>query len=154
MIDRTSIRKKFTGIWLGYLFALGAAFSYGTSQVVAKNIVETIHPLVAASFGLLFGAIIMSIFASREIKSAPKSIGPYIKASFAGLFSSAGIVFMFLALNTSPLVVVSPILAINPIFAIILSSIFINRLEKITIRLVLGAVCISAGVILVTLSLN
>lgn len=154
MINRTSIRKKITGIWLGYLFAFGAAFSYGTSQVVAKNIVETIHPLVAASFGLFFGAITMSIFASKEIKNAPRSFAPYFKASFAGLFSSAGIVFMFLALNKSPLVIVSPILAINPIFAIILSGIFISRLEKITIRLIIGAVCIASGVILVTLSLN
>jgi drug/metabolite transporter (DMT)-like permease len=154
MKNKQTIRNRFNGIWLGYFFALCAAFTYGSSQVVAKNLVGSIHPLVVASFGLLFGAIVMSFFSLKEIKTAPRSFTPYLKASFAGFFSSAGIVFMLLALNRSPLVVIAPILAINPIFAIILSSIFIGRLEKITIRIIIGAVFVFSGVVLIIFSLN
>jgi len=138
---------------LGYLLALGAAVSYGGSQVVAKKIVEDVPPLVGAAFALFFGTIILGVLVARDVShSNPAPKKAYFWAGLAGLFASSGVAAMFLALDAAPVVVVAPVISINPLFAILLSQIFIRRLERISWRLVAGAVMIAVGVSVITIS--
>jgi len=52
---------------LGYLLALGAAASYGASNLIAKFLSQEFgSPLVVAAFSILFGAIVLSPFAGRD----------------------------------------------------------------------------------------
>lgn len=131
----------------GYLFAFGAALAYGGSQVMAKRIVGEVPPLIGSAFGLMFGALILGVVAAPSIAHggrAPRR--SYVWAALAGLASSAGIILLFLALDRAPVVVVSPILAVNPLIAIVLGQLFIRRMERLTWRLVLGAMIVVAGV--------
>ena len=96
----------------------------------------------------------MSIMFSRHIaadlgKSSRKS---FIFFGVSGVFSSAGVLSMYFALSKAPLVMVSPIFAINPLITLLLAHIFLNKLEKITTRTVLGTILVVSGVSIITLS--
>ena len=142
-------------VWIGYAAGLSAAVSYGAAQTLGKHITtEYAVPLVATAFALLFGFIYVSIMFSRHIaadlgKSPRKS---FIFFGVSGVFSSAGVLSMYFALSKAPLVMVSPIFAINPLITLLLAHIFLNKLEKITTRTVLGTILVVSGVSIITLS--
>ena len=147
--------KFVRGNWVvqGYFLALGAAMSYGGSQVVAKMIVEDIPPLVGAAFALLFGTLILGMFTARDVirpNKAPNSSSVWMAT--AGLVASSGVVAMFLGLSMAPVVVISPLISINPLLAILLSQLFIRNLERFTWRVPVGAFLIVLGVMVISLN--
>lgn len=69
----------------------------------------------------------------------------------AGVTSGIGIVTLFAALETAPVVIVIPLIQTSPLIVVVLSMLFLpKRLEKITLRLVLGAVVVVIGATLVS----
>ena len=138
---------------VGYLLALGAAMGYGGSQVVAKQIVEETHSLVGAAFSLLFGLTFLSIVTARDMAQQERTQAmAYVWAVLAGLASVGGVTFLYLALGQAPVVVVAPVTGTNPLFSIILAWVFLRRMERLTPRVVLGAVLVVAGVTVVSVS--
>ena len=138
---------------VGYLLALGAAMGYGGSQVVAKQIVEETHSLVGAAFSLLFGLTLLSMLTARDVAQQGRvQAKAYVWALLAGLASAGGVVFLYLALGQAPVVVVAPVTGTNPLFSIILAWVFLRRMERLTPRIVLGAVLVLAGVTVVSVS--
>ena len=147
---RTTAQK--TAI-IGYLMAMGAAMGYGGNQVVAKQIVEQTHSLVGAAFSLLFGLVVLSIITARDVAQQERTQSrAYVWAVLAGLASVGGVAFLYLALGQAPVVVVAPVIGTNPLFSIILAWIFLRRMERLTPRVVLGAVLVVAGVAVVAIS--
>ena len=71
--------------------------------------------------------------------------------SLSGPTSIVASVGRFLAVQRADVVVAAPILATFPLWTLLLSHIFIARLERITLRLVIGALLAVAGVIAVAL---
>lgn len=70
----------------------------------------------------------------------------------AGLTSGAGIVALFAALETAPVVIVIPIIQTSPLIVVILSMLFLpKRIEFVTPRLIAGAVVVVVGATLVSL---
>ena len=70
----------------------------------------------------------------------------------AGLTSGIGIITLFAALETAPVVLVIPLLQTVPLLVLILSLMFMpRRLELITMRLVIGALVVVIGAMLVSL---
>ena len=140
---------------IGYAAGLSAAVSYGVAQTLGKHITtEYAPPIVATAFALLFGFIYVSIMFSKHIatdlkKSSRKS---FLFFGLSGVFSATGVLFMYFALSKAPLVVVSPILAINPLITLFLAHIFLNKLEKITLRTVLGTILVVLGVCVIALN--
>ena len=124
-----------TPLALGYLSALVAAMAYGVTQVLGKKLVtDFANPLVTATFTVLFGTLILSMFVGRqmpgEVKAAPRRSLLFIV--LAGITSSAGLALMYAALTRAPVVVVSPIASLNPLMAIVLAHLFLKRMERIT----------------------
>ena len=138
---------------IGYLLALGAAMGYGGSQVVAKQIVGETHSLVGAAFSLLFGLVLLSMVTARDVvKQQQVQAKAYLWAVLAGLTSAGGVTFLYLALGQAPVVVVAPVTGANPLFSIVLAWIFLRRMERLTLRVLLGAVLVVAGVTVVSIS--
>ena len=138
---------------IGYLLALGAAMGYGGSQVVAKQIVEETHSMVGAAFSLLFGLAILSAVTARDVVQQERTQAKaYMWAILAGLASAGGVTFLYLALGHAPVVVVAPVTGANPLFSIILAWLFLRQMERLTLRIVLGAVLVVAGVTVVSIS--
>jgi len=136
---------------LGILSALGGAVAYGAAHVLARHIVTTSAPApVTACYTLLFGAMAMLVASSRSVRwdllKEPRAL---VKMGVAGVFSSFGPFFMYLSLARAPVIVVSPIAAIYPLGAMLLTHLFLKRLERVTFRMVCGAGLIVFGVALV-----
>ena len=142
-----------TPVALGYLSALVAAIAYGVTQVLSKKLVtDFANPLVTATFTVLFGMLIFALFVGKqmpgEVRAAPRRSLLFIV--LAGITSTAGLALMYAALTQAPVVVVSPIASINPLMAIVLAHLFLQRMERVTPRIVIGAVLVMLGVIAIT----
>jgi len=141
----------------GYLLALGAAASYGTSAVLIRTGTTRYGaPLTGITIALLVGMLALAPLAARARKSQEPGWKPgrtailFVFAS--GLSSLLGFGSNTVALSLLPVVVVTPISSAYPLVAVLLVRLFLHEHEQVTRRTALGAVLVVAGVILVTLS--
>ncbi len=142
---------------LGYLAALGAAFCYGSVTLVARKIVtEFAPPMVGTAFSMLFGTIILGLLVHRhafeDLPRAPRR--GLLMVGLAGLASTFGVSFWFLALNESRVVVVAPLVGTSPLLSIALTHFFLKRLERVTWRTVIGGLLVVSGVAFVVIGGN
>ena len=138
---------------LGSVAAGLATVCYGSTHFLARKLVmEQGSPLVVATIGLLVGTLIFLAVSSRGVvqdRSAPRRA--FLLMALAGLTSSTGVVFAFSALSLAPVVVVSPVVAVNPLISLGLGHRFLHRVEKVTLRIWMGAALVVAGVIFIAL---
>ena len=57
---------------------------------------------------------------------------------------------MFQALSRGPVVVLSPVVSTNPLFTLLFASIFLRGVERITPRVVAGALLVVGGVVVLS----
>ena len=144
-------------LWLGYAVAMGAAMSYGASQTVGKHITtEYAPPLVGTAFALLFGLLYVSLMFHRHIPVDLKAnpLYGYLWFCLSGITSASGVALLYFALSKAPVVVISPVVAISPLVSLTLAHLFLQRLEKITKRTIMGTLLVVLGVVIITLSRN
>ncbi|MSQ40803.1 MAG: hypothetical protein EXR55_03910 [Dehalococcoidia bacterium] len=138
---------------LGILAAFGAALAYAGAQVVGRQVVTGMaSPVVVSFFALLFGAAILGVLIGRGVSQdlkAPRKTFLYI--SLAGVSSSVAVVLMYMALSREPVVVVSPVASLTPLFVLVFTHFFLQRLERLTLRIVAGTLLVVVGVVLVIL---
>lgn len=146
--------QKLSPATLGILAAFGAALAYGSGQVVARMVVTKLAPpLVASFFALLFGSMVLAVVVRRDVPQdmkAPRRTFLYV--TLAGLSSSTAVVLMFTALSLAPVAAVSPVASLTPLFALLFTHLFLQRLERITLRVVAGTLLVVVGVVLVVVA--
>jgi drug/metabolite transporter (DMT)-like permease len=136
----------------GVGYGLTAAVAYGSAQVLARQGVSDLAPpLVGSLLALFWGTLGFSLFAVRNFQRPATNFrrGALFFAA-AGIFSAMGVVLLFQALSRGEVVVVSPVAATNPLFTLVLAALFLRGVERITWRIVLGAVLVVAGVVVLT----
>ena len=69
----------------------------------------------------------------------------------AGVAVSLGMVAIYYALDLGKVTVVIPISSTGPFFALTLSALFLRDVERVTLKIVIGASLIIAGVLLITM---
>ena len=134
---------------IGYGAALISAVGYGAGAIAAKKVVTDVaSPMTATAFSLMFGTLIMAVFLPRSIygnlRSAPKSSFAYM--ALAGLAGVWGVAFFHFALQEAPVALVMPVSGTFPLWAILMTHLFLQRLERVTLRTVLGAGLVVVGV--------
>ena len=141
----------------GYALALGAALAYGANAVIIRAGLERYGgPLTGAMIALAVGLTTMLPLAAAAWRAQGAGWRPdraavlFVLAS--GLSSLFGFVSNIFALSVLPVVVVTPITSTYPLVTVLLVRLFLRHHERITRRTVLGAACVVAGVILVTLA--
>jgi uncharacterized membrane protein len=72
--------------------------------------------------------------------------------ALSGVASAWGVAFLFYAFREAPVVLVAPISSSYPLFAIVLTHLFLQRLEKVTPRTAAGAAMVVAGVAIITIT--
>ena len=136
---------------LGMLSSGLAAICYGSSQFLARKLVtEQAPPLVVATYSLMAGMVILALVTHRGVikdRRAPKRA--FLLMALAGLAASAGVTFNLLALSRAPVVIVAPVSSITPLVSLALAHIFLQRLERVTMRIWLGAALVVAGVVII-----
>ena len=139
-------------ILLGSFISLGAAICFGSSQLIEKMLVTSYAPpLVTASFTLFFGMATLGVLAHRGVvQDLRNPKGGLLFTALAGLAGACGVMFNLLALSQAPVIVVAPIGGLNPLISLLLAHLFLQRLERVTWRILLGAMLVVAGVTLIT----
>ncbi|MBI2867731.1 MAG: DMT family transporter [Chloroflexi bacterium] len=138
----------------GFILAFAAAFSYAVASVlVRQHVGSSASPIIGAAISLFVGMATLAPFALRDSGQTaiipPKRKGVMLFA-VSGLATASGVTLLYMALDRSPLVIVSPLISLNPLVTMVLAHIFLRRLEKVTLRSYLGVVLVIAGAILVS----
>ena len=147
---------------LGYLMALGAGASYGATNVMAKQTLEVFDsPLIVTTLSMLVGMLVLAplvgVSAANSGVHRDKHLGfseslwAMRWVALAGVASGIAVISLYFAVQRADVVVVSPIVSSSPLITLLLAHLFLARLERVTKRLVLGAVLTVGGVILVVL---
>ncbi len=129
------------------MFALAAIF-----RKVGLAIVPSLSVgLSISAIGSFLVVVIWHPFLPREdrFRIGPRDFWLFI---VAGVLSSSGHLAFFAALKMGPLSTVAPLVYSAPLFALIFSWFLFRREERLTARVVWGALLICAGAALITMS--
>ncbi len=137
--------------YIGMGLALGCALAFGAAAVLVRPAVGFFTSANEANFySNIFAVAAFSPFLFRkgkigEIKSwTPGNWGFLI---LAGLSASLGVTFLYLALANAPVVYAFPISQSRPLFAIAITWIFLQSVERMNWRVVAGALAIFSGTV-------
>ena len=139
---------------LGYTFAFGAALAYSAVTVMGRwGVRELASPITGATISLITGTLIMSLVTVRDTKIRLKgSKKGFILFAVAGLFSAVGAIGFYSAVSSVEAIVVGPIIASNAFITIAVVRVFLQRLERVTLRLIISSVLVVSGGILITIN--
>lgn len=136
----------------GYALGLIAGICYGAWSVIAKTAINDydIPPLLFAATAFFFGTIMFSPVLAYDLPRAFR-ISKRALALFAiaGAGSGGAIVALSFALEEGDVTVVAPIVSISPLITLLLVRVFLERLENVSPRLMLGALMVVGGTVLV-----
>ena len=141
---------------IGYTAGLMAGAATGASTVLAKQAVSVYDsPLAITTVGMMAATLIV-IPAVGAIATRNPAIREFEwkfmgLVALSGLSTTVSIVSQIFAVQRADVVIVAPILATFPLWTLLLSHIFIARLERITLRLTIGTVVTVAGVVAVAI---
>ena len=133
-----------------------AGAATGGASVLGKQAVDVYEaPLTIAALGML-AAMFIVIPVVGTIAARSPAVRGYDRRSMgfvvlSGLSTTVSIVTQLFALERADVVIVAPILATFPLWTLLLSHIFIARLERITLRLTAGTIATVAGVVAVVI---
>jgi uncharacterized membrane protein len=136
---------------IGRSSAIGASITYALASVLAKRgLTGLAPPLVGAAVSLLSGTVVTGLCAGggpwRNLRENRESVMFFL---MSGAAAGIGILSAFFALSLAPVVIVSPLVNTSPLFSLLLSHLFLGGLERITLRLLLGAILVILGTALI-----
>lgn len=138
------------------LFPFGAMALWGIAAAIIKYGLTSGTPLlVGMAIQFTSGFIFLSLHYLRKKESPLKPFKLEQTRIFvaAGLIYSTAMLFYYMSLSISRVTVTTPLRGITPLFTIILSVVFIKKLETRTITLVIGSILVLAGSIFIGISL-
>lgn len=138
----------------GYLMGLTAGAATGASTVLAKQAVGVYEsPLAITVVGMLVATLVVGpavgVMAARNPSVREFEWKFMGLVALSGLSTTVSIVTQIFAVQRADVVIVAPILATFPLWTLLLSHLFIARLEQITLRLTIGTFVAVAGVVAV-----
>ncbi|HEX9786891.1 MAG TPA: DMT family transporter [Candidatus Binatia bacterium] len=140
--------------WWHIGFPLGAALLAGVSHPIRRHALGLANePLfLAATMGIVsllwMGSYVLSPLCRERPIWHRQAIGPFL---LAGIFETLGILLVIFALSVGQVVVVSPIVATSPLWILLGTWLFLQGIERLTLRTVIGAVAVVAGTIAITI---
>ena len=139
---------------LGYLLAFASSSTFGGRDVVSRHVVTNVaSPLVTSAFALALGSAMLLILTHRDLMRSFR----HVPISHLGICALAGLsqglasICIFQALSRAPVTVVSPIYASTPLFTLAMAHFLLQRLESVTLLLVVGTLLSVGGVVMVIL---
>ncbi len=138
---------------LGYVLALGAAASYGGSNLAAKELsLQYGSPLLVAALSLFFGIVLLAPMAGRGaiagLRSSRSGLG---FTALSGLAAAMAVISLYFAFQRSDVVIISPISSANPLVTLFLAHLFLERLERVTRLILSGTILTVMGVVLIVI---
>lgn len=136
------------------VFPLVAAAAFGAGNVARKyglDAFEDVSVLQAVALNELGAFLTLggyAVLAGRDdVLGAPRRTYAYFAGS--GTITAVALLSLFAALELGRVVVVDPLAATAPLFTAVFAAVLLRDLERVTPRLVAGAVLVVVGVVLV-----
>jgi len=149
-----SSRKPADGNWRikDVAYPVFAALAFGISSNLRKaGLTAVPRPLLGAAVTLgtafLVLLLIVQLRGGRQALEWNAQGGKWMAAG--ALFNTCALLSFFAALNIGQVVRIEPLVACNPLLSIIWTGIFLRGIERLTGRVVLGALVTVAGTVLV-----
>lgn len=150
-----SSRDTGKGEWklFDIVFPLGAAFFAAVSQNLRRGgLLIFPDPYVGAAISTTTSLVLFSI--SLMVAGKIRLIQPHRESlpffGSAALVSAVAQILNFMALSMGEVSVMVPLLDTTPLFAVLFSAFFLRSQEKVTVRIVLGALLMVAGVVIIS----
>ena len=136
-------------LYVGMGLALGCALAFGAAAVLVRPSVGFFTSANEANFysNIFAIAAFLPFLFRKGIISEIKNWTPanWRFLVLAGLSASLGVTFLYLALANAPVVYAFPISQSRPLFAIAISWVFLQSVERMNWRVVAGALAIFLG---------
>ncbi|TAK02908.1 DMT family transporter [bacterium] len=135
------------------VFPLGAAFTGAVSQNLRKaGLLIFPDPYVGAAIAtttslVIFAISLLAMGKIRLIRPQRESLPFFGSAAFV---SATAQILNFTALSMGEVSAMVPLLDTTPLFTVLFSAIFLRDLEKVTLRIILGAFLMMGGVIIIS----
>ncbi|HEY3209794.1 MAG TPA: EamA family transporter [Actinomycetota bacterium] len=166
-IERTHVWGIQRSRIAGYLFGVATAACWATSPIlIRKGLVGLPSPLWGVTVGLTVAAVAFAMWlwirrpGPHLRTSSGGAMDRMIKVAIgfqvlAGLASGLGSVARTIAIDVAPVVVVVPLVQTASLWTIVFASLILGRhVERVTPKLVLGAVLVVVGAALVIVGLE
>ena len=133
---------------VGVLAAVGSALSYGVRPLFLKFGLEQVDvPLTAAFIGAVAALVYVSLFTRvgrmREGLRGPSA--PFFAA--AGVLQAFGFLSLTFGLSTEDVSIVYPVTSSAPLFTLAFTALLLRGIERLTWRIVIGAMAVVGGVV-------
>ena len=135
-----------------FFFPLGAAFCGAVSQNLRKSgLLILPDPYAGAAISASTSLVIFSLFlvVTGKIRLARERRESLPFFGSAALVSASAQILNFAALNGGEVSAMVPLLNTTPLFTVVFSALFLREVETVTLRVVLGALLMVAGVIVI-----
>ena len=137
------------------IFPLMAGAAYGFCHILRKiglNITpDPLMGVVAQNVAAISFSVTLMLVKKDKQTATWKNLHAWFFFGLAGIMSILGQLSIFYALMIGTVIVVSPLSTISPLFVIIMAALFLRKMEKVTIRIVMGAVLIVAATALISI---
>ncbi len=141
-------------VLLGMSLAMAASFFYAITHVIGRELVTgRTEPLIVSFYAIVFGTAYLALISFRDapkIRHTPRR-GIALMA-IAGAAGSIGVTINYVALSYAPVATITPVVATNALVSMMLAHLFLQRLERVTPRLWIGAGLVVAGIVLISVS--
>src|SRR5215471_8714299 len=148
-----SLSGKYVGFQIRHLgFPLLSACCFGTVAVVRKLGLGHAGPLFDSAINITAALIASTAFVAAtgnqgSLRCDRRSLGYF---ALGGLFENGGVFLVLAALGFGDVSIVTPLAGTAPLFVLLLAYLFPSQAEKLSWRVVMGAVLIVAGVVLLS----
>jgi transporter family protein len=137
------------------IFPLTAGACYGVSHVLRKlGLNITPSPVVGVmvqNIGAIAFVPILALTRMNQGKILPNHRNAWFLFGLMGILQVLAQWCLFKALEIGKVVVVSPLSSLSTFFVLILTALFLHGLEKVTWKIVLGAVLVVSATLILTL---
>jgi drug/metabolite transporter, DME family len=145
---------KIVGSAVYLWYPIAASALAGASQVVRKfGLAAVPHPFLAAAV-TASSSLILSLLTMRYVEKTRESWRMNRQCFWwflaAGIVISLAMTCIYYALDLGKVSVVIPIASTGPLFSLILTALFLRDVERVTLRIVISASTIVAGVVLIS----
>jgi uncharacterized membrane protein len=137
------------------IFPLMAGAGYGFAHVFRKiglNLdPDPMMGVVAQNAAAISFSLMLTVVKKDRQGATWKNKRAWVFFGLSGIMSILGQLSMFYALSIGTVLIVSPLSTISPLFVIVMAALFMRKMERVTLKIVMGAVLIVTATALLSL---
>ena len=135
---------------VGVIVSLGSSLFFGLAENFRKlGIEEVASPPFGGAVSASVALASYTLYSKATNTSTRLAGRPRLFSALAGVATTSGLLSSFTALSLADVVAVAPLFNTTPLFALLYVKLLLRRQERITLRVLVSALVVVAGVALI-----